>query len=478
MNRKTHIYSPDMFDLLIGAFCMSAILLAHMCMHPDFLWARQGAMWMALLMLGSWGLQSIKQGKLRICASPIWLVMLAAGFMFSLYLMPLSPEMLKLLSPATDELYALTSPGYPVHGVTETLSINPKATSQALWQGLMVAMILFVIMNTVRSRRQIITIIVTLALVGVTQIVYGLVEQLFFMPDHGSARDTRYLQCLTGTFCCRHYFSGLLEMIVPLLFGLVIALTPRMTRSAPVSRGLLVFSPFRFSYLQILLSVGLIVLMAGICFSLSRAGVYCLIASGVGFAMVFALVIRLRVKTIALLLVLLVMIGIAVGVGSQMMLERVEPVDAGITFTWQDRVSLWQDSLGLFGEFPLLGTGPGTFRTAMALHGPHHVGPPANTTPHNDCIKILCETGLLGLLVVMAAGFLVLNHLIRKTLEQKEAFYRCIATGAMISICVMIVHCFYAGSLVDVPANSVVFAVILGLWFVAAESGDAHKEPS
>ncbi|MFH1999117.1 MAG: O-antigen ligase family protein [Planctomycetota bacterium] len=440
MNSRIHVKDKNLYDLMIETFLVISILFSFFAASPEFPWTRGVVMAMALLMTGVWLLQGVRQNPIRSVPIPVWILVLIAGSLTSIYLVP--------------------------------LSIDPRATTQALMHGLSLAMILIVVMSTVRTRGQIITLILVLTVAGLIQVAYGVAEQVGrdtrLMPD----RHTLSLLSLTGTFFSGQNFSGLLEMIVPVSLGLFIALSPRRTRSAPVRTRLVSFLPVKISSAQIFLGSSLIVLMAGICFSLSRAGVLCLIASWVGFALVFSMVIRLRARTISLLFVLMLILGIALGLGSQMIIDRVERPTSEQTVSWPDRLDLWKASLAMARDYPLLGAGPGTYAKAMNLILPEGSDKSAPLSPHSDLIKIACETGGLGLLAVLGTGLLLLCCLIRKTLAQKEAFHRCIATGCMISICVMTVHSLYEGNLVGVTSNGVVFAVILGLWLAAAKAGD------
>jgi len=69
------------------------------------------------------------------------------------------------------------------------------------------------------------------------------------------------------------------------------------------------------------------------------------------------------------------------------------------------RLDLWRDALGYAQERPLLGYGPGTSMIVIGNNRPVDLG---STEAHNDYIKILLETGAIGLAAYLA---LILNFL-------------------------------------------------------------------
>jgi len=88
-----------------------------------------------------------------------------------------------------------------------------------------------------------------------------------------------------------------------------------------------------------------------------------------------------------------------------------ERVNSLVSFSATDstvwRLDLWRDALGYAQSRPLLGYGPGT---APIVIGNNRSAILGSSEPHNDYIKVLLETGVIGLAAYLA---LIINLLAR-----------------------------------------------------------------
>src|SRR6266700_6379589 len=101
----------------------------------------------------------------------------------------------------------------------------------------------------------------------------------------------------------------------------------------------------------------------------------------------------------------------------------------------QDRVTLWNDAMNLFRQNPVLGAGFDTYRWQ------HRVG--IYTDTHNYYLKVLVETGIVGLLLflfvlakAMRLGMGLFN-------SAKDPFLKSLGLGfALLMVCVFVVNLF------------------------------------
>jgi O-antigen ligase len=82
----------------------------------------------------------------------------------------------------------------------------------------------------------------------------------------------------------------------------------------------------------------------------------------------------------------------------------------------QFRIQLWSDSLGLWASSPVVGTGLGTYATAIP---PYRKGPSEIRAEYaeSDWIQLLCEGGLIGLAIAM----ILIAAVLRSGLRQARA---------------------------------------------------------
>jgi O-antigen ligase len=73
----------------------------------------------------------------------------------------------------------------------------------------------------------------------------------------------------------------------------------------------------------------------------------------------------------------------------------------------QDRLEIWRDSLTAIAQRPILGFGPGGYQISGCCN-------PNVVQPHNSVLQVLLEFGVLGLVVLVWAGFAVLGPRIRE----------------------------------------------------------------
>ncbi|MBM3245393.1 MAG: O-antigen ligase family protein, partial [Candidatus Omnitrophica bacterium] len=77
--------------------------------------------------------------------------------------------------------------------------------------------------------------------------------------------------------------------------------------------------------------------------------------------------------------------------------------------TWGDRLDLWLAALNIFKDYPIFGSGPGTFEKFLYVYGPQHGYKEGaiHLHSHNTYLEILSDTGLMGFmsLIILLSGF-------------------------------------------------------------------------
>ncbi len=159
---------------------------------------------------------------------------------------------------------------------------------------------------------------------------------------------------------------------------------------------------------------GLLVFAVAVFAAYSRVGNFIFLVA-LGFVVLLCAFQRtLRVR-------LAVVVGIAVLaftlVNSVADMSEAASHDEGYTFNteefgWNQRFAMWESALGVYREYPVLGSGPGTFKVHYARYrSPVELRNTGNFV-HNDYLQFLTEGGPLMLLCLLAFGTVLLMVLL------------------------------------------------------------------
>jgi O-antigen ligase len=326
-----------------------------------------------------------------------------------------------------------------------------------------VAFFLAYVVGQDRSRKQ--RLIFALVALGVAEAFYGLAQYLMNVQTIFWFTKKYDLEEATGTYINRNHFAGFLEMVLPFAVCLAMyegekLLARRKHRSGHVKK---LTSDVKTQAVILWLAVA-VVLMAAIVFSRSRMG---LLAASASLLVVFGLKMLQRKALPAVLGVAFVALSLCLAgwIGLRPALSRFESL--GQEFSGdQSRLSMWPGTLKLIAEHPLVGTGLGTFpvvytevQTTFLTQFVNHA--------HNDYLEITSDLGIPAALLLFASIFFVLLHAVRAFLHGEGKYGPAISLACVGSIVAILLHSLTDFNL-HIPANALLFAVILGLALASA----------
>jgi O-antigen ligase len=289
-------------------------------------------------------------------------------------------------------------------------------------------------------------------LVGIAESLYGMFE---FFSGHGHILHLDLsISYVYGTFINRNNFAGYLEMVIPLSMGYLF------------SRETLQRSPFmgwrnRLSSLDgkaLLIAFGIMVMILGLLFSSSRMGILSLLLS---FSLL-SLLFRDRQKkkryskTSVLILVLALLWAAWIG------LDAVISRFFSTSETLEERWSYWMDTFQIFKDFPLFGSGLGTF---VQIYPMYRSIPMQVSLAHaeNDYLELVSEVGLIGVgLLLILFSFLLYKGVsgIRSLSPSQSERY--IGMGGLVSVLALMFHSVIERN-IQVPANALLYTFIWAL---------------
>ncbi len=403
---------------------------------------------------------------LRIITPSILVIMCLFLAVVLLQLVPLPAALVKLLSPATYRLYAEAAAHTDVSlPAFLPLSVSSQATEMELYRLLAYFATFLLIVNNIRSPRQIRRIVVIIVAVGLLESFYGLGEyfsgrhQIFFYKKQASFS-------VSGTFVNKNHFAGYMAMVIPLTFGVLFA---RLEERSQVSLKKLV-RLFDEKYMKALLvSLLLFVMIGAELLSGSRGGAVSFACGMICLSILAHSRRLLRKWAVVVLVLVIVAVGIAVLLGYDLIVARLQTLkELESESSFQYRHTVWKDTLSLFRDFPILGSGLGTFvhifpryKTSLAELRFTHT--------ENDYLQMLAETGIIGSLLVLCGG-VIFFYTTLKAWKQRQSRWSIILTAGGISgMFSIVVHSSIDFNL-HIPSNAFLFSVIAALSYVAAHS--------
>jgi O-antigen ligase len=329
-------------------------------------------------------------------------------------------------------------------------------------------------LQLVNTREKLQTFATVFVLAGTFQAFYGSFMTLSGLEYGFIGEKYNHIGIATGTFVGRNHYAGFLEMSLAVGIGLMLSQlrTDRSKNWQDRWHRLLetILSPkFRLRLYVVIMVVGGVL-------SRSRMGNTAFFVS-VTLCGTLALYFQHRYRkqrvnrNIIVFFVSMAIIDVLIvsnWFGIDKLAERIEKTSAESEL----RDEAARDTLKIWADHPITGTGAGTFQLAYPKYrgADVHV---AQFTAHNDYLEFASETGLVGIVLL---GFAVLYTLwqgIRAQIERRSRFLQGMGFASTMGIVAILLHSFTDFNL-QIPANALAFMVILAFGCIARHlpSGD------
>ena len=383
-------------------------------------------------------------------------ILIAALALIALQLIPLPPALLGAVSPATATLqdaYALA----PFAG-WRPLSIHPAETRAGFTLALAAAL-MFWTSREAFSRGGSRAATRVLAWIGLACALISLAQRATAPKTvlwKWSVPDPRAMPF--GLFVDRNQLAMWLILVICLAVGyLVMRVQVRMEDRMPEG-GLRAVLVALSDAATVATSVCVAVMVLTLAATLSRSGFIGI----VGAAVVGTWLCRgdrarvLRAGGAAALALL----AVAAWLNLEGLTQRVETTVAGSELGATGRFSIWIETLRIVRDFPMLGTGVGTFADAMFIDQ-RTAREVLFNNAHNEYLQLLTEGGA-ALLTLSVAGVVVLARAARTRINADGGANRFLRIGACAGLAGVAIQSVWEAGL-RAPANLLLVAIIAAI---------------
>ncbi|MER3446450.1 MAG: hypothetical protein C4291_06175 [Candidatus Dadabacteria bacterium] len=425
-----------------------------------------------LLLLFFWLLYSLaEEREIKLNTKSLPLLVFLSICLFQI--IPLPESILGIVSGKSLEIWeknqsVLSIIGFNRENSAFTISLYPHGTWRETLLLFSYIAFGFVVSRRFRKENQIKFLLIPVFTVSLIEAAYGIYQYITTINTAAAAG----LGSGRGTFLNRNHFAGFLEMSLPLVLGYALFLGRRHGRHRSFFKNLV--SSDRFQK-QILLLFLLGISLLALFLSQSRMGIFSALLSLLFFYLTYHSFKRDRTeKAMMILFVLAVALIYGLWIGLHSVFERFLQIESDAP----GRTLVWKDSLATIRDFPIFGTGLGTFGYVYPLYKRYMEQALVYIHAHNDYLQLIVETGLLGFLSILIVLCLFIFSLL-KTLGQLShegkhlRFF--LSLGTLSGIVSLLIHSLADFNL-HVPSNALYFAFLIGFSKAASRGSEQGQD--
>ena len=458
-----------MIDHFIKFILIFLIIFTPIAFGSIELWAFSIMELGILLLLILWALQNIiirtpnpspqnVYSQLKTLNSPLPIVLLSIFLVFILFqMLPLPSDLLKIISPKTLELRKSLS---MVDSQLSTLnskfqiSFFPFATQIEFYKWFTLIGLFFLLCSKLIDDKFHMTshLIVAIIFIGVAESLYGMFE--FFSGHKYILHLNRefIMASVTGTFFNSNYFAGYLLMVIPLSVGFLFSREATQISRLRGWREHLVSLDGK----TLLLGFGTIVMILGLLFSASRMGILSLLFS---FTLLRFLFRNSSKEHSRFSRTSILILGLALLWGAWIGLDAVISRFLDTSEDFRLRSVFWVNTFQIFKDFPIFGSGLGTFAQVFAMYRSFHLIGIA-THAENDFLQLASEVGIVGIGLLLILFFFFFYKAISgiRFLSPREPG-RYIGMSGLVGTLALMFHSLVERNL-QVPANAFLYTML------------------
>ncbi|WP_367990314.1 O-antigen ligase family protein [Vibrio sp. NTOU-M3] len=336
------------------------------------------------------------------------------------------------------------------------ITLDPVATRMNLFKGITFTLFVLCVILFVNTPNRVKNVLLTLLLSGLFQATYGAFEILSGV-EQSLIFELQVDRAATGSFIYKNHFANYLVMCLCSGIALIVANLHATSSGSWFVR----FQRWISAILsgKMLVRLAMVVVVIALVMSRSRMGnTAFFVASCIG-GIVALLFYKQKPRALVALIISVLMID-AIVVGSLFGVSKVQQRIAETSFTQETRDEVVEWSLPIISDFPLTGTGMGSFYSVFPAYSKYNIG--FYDHAHNDYLQFAVEAGIPATLLLGFPCLWALWLCVKSMRTRNSRTLKGTALGCFMAILAMLIH-ISVDFMLQAPANAVTFLTILVL---------------
>lgn len=394
-------------------------------------------------------------GGVRYLDVPLLYSLILLLVLSTFQVLPLPLNIIKVLSPQAHEIYTAS-----IDNTCHTLSLYPQASFLEIMRFISYIIAFFLTIQLFSREGELLRLVKTLMIIGTLIALIGIFQMILGNGKLLWIRELRHGGAPFGPYVNRNHFAGLMEMLIPLSTGMLIIFSPPLSFKNGLRYGISEFMRHERANAFILSLISVVVMITSLFLSLSRGGITGLSISMLFFGIMLSLRNSTRKKGVLVVLISMIIFLTVGWFGWDKIIDRFEKLKEADVSS-EMRFHNWQDSIRIIRDFPLTGTGLGTYE---------HIYPRYKTIPsqerwehaHNDYIEGTVELGIIGLAIAAYIVFRFYRLILSGLMKRRLLEARLLSLGALTGVTGILVHSITDFNL-HIGANGLYFSVLMGV---------------
>tara|TARA_R110001632_G_scaffold207285_5_gene331389 strand:- start:48103 stop:49536 length:1434 start_codon:yes stop_codon:yes gene_type:complete len=444
LNSKLHNYA---FYVLLGLLIWLPIPLGS---NRPWAWGLMELVIFSLSLASAYIRKDQAWMGLRAYRLPIalWLGFLVLA---TIQVIPLPAQVVAFLSPVSYE----TQWGF---GVTQFhLSLDVGQSQINLLKAMSYFCLLIVVLVLVNNEKRLRLLLLTLLTSGAVQALYGTVE-ILSGTDNSLLFALPVSEVATGSFVYKNHYANFLMLCLSAGIGLMV--TTLQSNQGGTRRDLMrsILSTLLGS--KALIRISLAIMVIALVMSRSRMGNTAFFASMTIIGILALVIIKNRSRSLSILIVSMIVIDVFI-VSAWFGLDKVQERLQATSLAQEGRDEVVIDSLPMLQDFPLFGSGGGSFYSSFPSYKVANIQSFYDHA-HNDYLQMSIEYGIPATLLLAILVIWCFSKSVRAMRKRRPSIFKGTAFACCMAMLGMAIHMTVDFPL-QAPANACYFVVFLAL---------------
>ncbi|MEJ2697008.1 MAG: O-antigen ligase family protein [Candidatus Sulfobium sp.] len=381
-------------------------------------------------------------------------------------IIPLPPPVLKLLSPGAWSLYRETA-WTGGHAGWGSISICRKATVSEFFRFTSYAAAYFITVQVLARKEMLKKTVSTVILLGSVVAFFAILQYIIPNGKIYWLRGLTYPGTPFGPYVNRDHYAGLMEMIFPVVFGFFLLSRPYTEYGSFRERMTEAFNQ-KGTNVHILLGLSSVLIATSVFLSLSRGGIISLSLSMIFFCLLVAKKRKRSNRALVIIVILAFILSASGWFGWGPILEKFRNLRDGQGAISNLRFDIWRDCVNIVRQFPLTGTGFGTFADIYPRYRSIAAAGPLEHA-HNDFMELATDGGIVACALMGWFLLAVLYRSLRTFMKRREPYSIYLLAGGLTGLVSILIHSMADFNL-QTGANGLYFFFLAGLTVSAAHT--------